>query len=52
MGRYKQKILPLVDAFDGFRDIEDDDGDEDEEEYPLSWNVSSSDDDVDEPDGR
>jgi hypothetical protein len=52
MGRYKQKLLPLVDAFEGFHDLEDDDGDEDEEEYRLSWDISNSDDDVDEPDGR
>jgi hypothetical protein len=49
MGRYKQEALPLVNAFEGFHDLEDDDGDEDEEEYRLSWDISSSDDDVDEP---
>jgi hypothetical protein len=47
-----KKLLPLVNAFEGFHDLEDDDGDEDEEEYRLSWDISSSDDDVDEPDGR
>jgi hypothetical protein len=52
MARYKQKLMSLVDAFEGFHDLEDDDGDEDEEEYRLAWDISSSDDDVDEPDGR
>ena len=52
MGWYKQKLRPLLDAFEGFHDLEDDNGDEDEEEYRLSWNISSYDDDVDEPDGR
>ena len=52
MGRYHQKVVPLVDAFEGFHDLEDDDGDEDEEDYRLSWDRESSDDEVDEPDGR
>ena len=52
MGRYHQKLVPLVDAFEGFHDLEDDDGDEDEEDYRLSWDRASSDDEVDEPDGR
>lgn len=52
MDRYKQKLLPLADAFEGFHDLEDDDGNEDEEECRLSWEISSSDNDVDEPDGR
>ena len=52
MGRYHQKLEPLVDAFKGFHDLEDDDGDEDEEDYRLSWDRMSSDDEVDEPDCR
>lgn len=53
MGRYHQKLVPLVDAFDGFHDLEeDDDGDEDEENYRLSLDRASSDDEIDEPDGR
>ena len=51
MGRYHQKLVPLVQAFEGFHDLEDDDGDEDEEDYRLSWDPSSSD-EVDEPDDR
>ena len=37
VGRYHQKLVPLVDSFEGFHDLEDDDdGDEDEEDYaPL-----------------
>ena len=48
MANYERKLEPLVEAFEGFRDLE---GDEDEEEYRLSWDPSS-DDDVDEPDPR
>ena len=48
MGRYHQKLEPLVDAFGGFHDLEDDD----EEDYRLSWDRASSDNEVDEPDGR
>lgn len=51
MGRYHQKLVPMVQAFEGFHDLEDDDGDEDEEDYRLSWDPSSSD-EVDEPDDR
>ena len=39
MGRYHEKLVPLVRAFEGFRDLEDDDGDEDEEDYRLSWTL-------------
>ena len=49
MANYERKLETLVDAFEGFHDLEDDDGDEDEEEYRLSWDTIS-DDDVDEPD--
>ncbi|KAL7555522.1 hypothetical protein ACA910_020311 [Epithemia clementina (nom. ined.)] len=52
MARYTAKLEPLVGAFEGFYDLEDDDGDEDEEEYRLSWDISSEDDDVDELDDR
>ena len=52
MGLYHQKLVPLVGAFEGFLDLEDDDGDEDEEDYRLSWVRACSDDEVDEPDGR
>jgi hypothetical protein len=52
MGRYHQKLEPLVNAFQGFHDLEDDDGDEDEEEYRLSYNLASSHDEIDEPDYR
>jgi hypothetical protein len=34
MGRYHQKLEPLVNAFIGFHDLEDDDGDEDDEAFP------------------
>eukprot|EP00977_Amphora_coffeiformis_P002355 scaffold443_cov177-Amphora_coffeaeformis.AAC.2 len=43
MARYTSKLEPLVEAFEGFHDLEDGDGDEDEEEYHLSWDVSSED---------
>ena len=52
MGRYHQKLEPLVEAFEGFHDLEDDDGDEDEEFYRLSWDRNSSDDEIEELDGR
>ena len=52
MGACQEKLVPLVDSFEGFHDLEDNDGDEDEEEYRLSWEQSSSDDEVEEPDGR
>jgi hypothetical protein len=53
MGRYHQKLEPLVKAFEGFHDLEDDDGDEDEEDYRLSWDeLARSDDEIDEPDYR
>ena len=43
----------VVEAFEGFHDLEDDDGDEDEEEdYRLSWDLPSSAEEVDEPDNR
>lgn len=53
MGRYHQKLVPLVEAFEGFHDLEDGDGDEDEEEYlyRLSWDINSED-EIDEPDDR
>ncbi len=41
----------MVQNFEGFQDLEDDDGDEDEEHFRLSWDVSS-DDEIDEPDDR
>lgn len=52
MGRYQQKLGPLVNAFQGFHDLEDDDGDEDEEDYRLSWDLASSYNEIDEPDYR
>lgn len=51
MANYERKLEPLVEAFEGFHDLEDDDGDEDEEEYRLSWDTSSEG-TVDEPDPR
>jgi len=51
IARYAAKLEPLVEAFEGFHDLEDDDGDEDEEEYRLSWDINSED-DVDELDDR
>jgi hypothetical protein len=51
MGRYERKLAPMVQNFEGFQDLEDDDGDEDEEHFRLSWDVSS-DDEIDEPDDR
>lgn len=51
MANYERKLEPLVEAFEGFHDLEDDDGDEDEEDYRLSWGNSSVE-DVDEPDPR
>ena len=51
MARYTAKLEPLIEAFEGFHDLEDDDGDEDEEEYRLSWDINSED-DVDELDDR
>mmetsp|Transcript_40331 Transcript_40331/g.97342 ORF Transcript_40331/g.97342 Transcript_40331/m.97342 type:complete len:286 (+) Transcript_40331:61-918(+) len=52
MRRYHQKLVPLVNAFEGFHDLEDDDGDEDEDNYRLSWEQDSSDDEIEEPDYR
>jgi hypothetical protein len=53
LGRYIQKIVPLVEAFEGFHDLEDNDGDEDEEEYRLSWDLAGSpDDDIEDLDDR
>jgi hypothetical protein len=52
MGRYYQKLVRLVEAFEGFHDLEDDDGDEVEEDYRLSLDHSRSDEKVDEPDNR
>ena len=52
MGRYIQKLVPLVEAFEVFHDLEDNDGDEDEEEYRLSWDLAGSDDDIEELDDR
>jgi hypothetical protein len=53
MGRYHQKLEPLVNAFESFHDLEDNDGDEDEEDYRLSWDeLARSDDEIDEPDCR
>jgi hypothetical protein len=50
MTHYHLKLEPLVMAFEGFHDLEDDDGDEDEEDYRLSWVQANSDDEIDEPD--
>lgn len=50
MGNYHRKLVPLVRAFAGFHDLEDDDGDEDEEDFRVSFDVPSSDDEIDEPD--
>ena len=52
MGQYHRKLEPLVEAFEGFHDLEDNDGDEDEEDYHLSWGRNSSDEEIDELDGR
>ena len=51
LGRYQQKLAPLVEEFEGFHDLEDDDGGEDEEDVRLSWDISSGD-EIDEPDDR
>lgn len=54
MSHYEQKLEPLVSAFEGFDDLEDDDGDGagDDEDYRCSWDKGSSDDEIDEPDDR
>jgi hypothetical protein len=36
MGQYEQKLRPMVEEFDGFHYLEDDDGDEDENDYRLA----------------
>jgi len=51
LGRYHQKLALLVEEFEGFHDLEDDDGDEDEEDFRLSWDMFSGD-EIDEPDDR
>ena len=53
LGNYHRKLVPLVlgMCLGGFRDLEDNDGDEDEEDFRLSWDTASSDDEmIDEPD--
>jgi hypothetical protein len=53
MGHYNLKLIPLVNAFEGFHDLEDNDGDEDEDDYRLSWNnMVNPDDEIEEPDDR
>lgn len=53
IARYHRKIEPLVNQFEGFGDLEDNDGDEDEKDYRLSWDHhASSDNKIDELDGR
>jgi hypothetical protein len=56
MSKYERKLEPLVSAFGGFEDLEDDDGDDDlagdDEDYRCSWDKGSSDDEIDEPDDR
>lgn len=53
IARYHRKIEPLVNQFEGFGDLEDNDGDEDEKDYQLSWDHhASSDNKIDELDGR
>jgi hypothetical protein len=49
MGQYEQKLTPMVEEFNGFHDLEDGDGDEDEDDYRLAWD-DSEDDDIDEID--
>jgi len=52
MGRYHQKLEPMVNAFEGFHDLEDDGGEDEEEDYRLSWDLATSVDKIDEADYR
>jgi hypothetical protein len=52
MRAYHQKLVRLVSTFESWSDLEDHDSDADEEEYRLSWDQASSDNEIEEPDDR